>query len=100
MKYCSGIRDGGAKIRGFSKNRPGRPISIVKAYICEDLRKMFPVDVKELTLQNRALHARRLQQIKRSIESRDYQIDPTLVANDLIREVFSMQSARRPAEQD
>jgi len=61
---------------------------------------MFPVDVKELTLKNRALHARRLEQIKRSIESRNYQIDAVLVANDMIHEAFSMETARRLADQE
>lgn len=44
------------------------------------------------------MRARRLRRIKRSVERRNYEVDSSRVAGDMIREAYSFEAARRLAD--
>ncbi len=56
---------------------------------------MPPFDVKEISPENRAMRARRLRRLKRSVERRSYDVSPAEVAGGMIREAYSFEAARR-----
>ena len=59
---------------------------------------MQVVNVKELTVQNRALRQRRLELLRKSVENRDYKVEPIQVANGMIHEASLDAALRKPAE--
>ena len=56
---------------------------------------MAPVNVKDLAPSNRAMRARRLRQLKKSVENHSYRINSSRLANDMIREVCSNEAAKK-----
>lgn len=58
---------------------------------------IFVIDIKELSAQNRALRVRRLEQLKKSVESRRYHVSPVQIAGGIIREA-RIDAASRQAD--
>ncbi|MEK7817079.1 MAG: hypothetical protein AAB281_02375 [Actinomycetota bacterium] len=59
---------------------------------------MQTVNVKELTVQNRARRHRRLELLRKSVENHDYKVEPVQVASGMIHEASLDAALRTPAE--
>ena len=59
---------------------------------------MTSFDLKELSPRHSDSRARRLRQIKKSVENKSYEMNYSLVAGDMIREAYSFETARRLAD--
>lgn len=67
-------------------------------WLADVVKKMQTVNVKELATQNRALRHKRLELLRKSVESRNYKVEPVQIAGGMIHEARLDVALRKPAE--